>query len=71
MNVTHEAEGGRSVPYNEKVHTLVVSPCHRKRSKISTEVTLGGTVASMIWGEQPAIPPPSMNILVLKYVAYT
>lgn len=56
----------------EKVHTLVFSPCHRKRSKISTEVKLGATVASMFWGEQPAIETTtSMDILVLNYVAYT
>ena len=46
------------------------SPCHRKRSKIAigTEVKLGTTVASMCWGEQPAIETTtSINILVLNY----
>ena len=41
-------------------------------SEIGTEVTLGSTVASMFWGEQPAIETTTgMDILVLNYVMYT
>ena len=62
------------IPYTQKVPTPVFSPCHRKRSKIGTEVKLGSTVASMtlFWGEQPAIETTtSMDMLVLNYVVYT
>ena len=60
------------IQYAEKVHTPVFSPCHRKRSKIGTEVKLGATVVSMFWGEQQAIESTtSIKILVLNYVVYT
>ena len=58
--------------YTEKIHTLVCSPCHRKRSKRSTEVKLGATISSMFWGEEAVIETTtSMDILVLNYVEYT
>ena len=61
-----------SLQYTEKVHTPVFSPRHRNRSKIGTQVKLGATVASMIWGEQQAIETTtSMDVLVLNYVVYT
>ena len=60
------------IHYGKKVPTPAFSPCHRKRSKIGTEVKLGSTVASMCWGEQPAIETTtSVDILVLNYVVYT
>ena len=40
--------------------------------KVGTEVTLGSTVASTFWGEQPAIETTtSVDILALNYVVYT
>ena len=60
------------VHYGKKVPTPAFSPCHRKRSKIGTEVKLGSTVASMCWVEQPGIETTtSVDILVLNYVVYT
>ena len=66
--------GSTSVhPYEEHPYIMgKTSPCHRKRSKIGTEVKLGSAVDSMVWGEQSAIETTtSVDMLVLNYVVYT
>ena len=61
-----------SVSHQKNLPSHKKSPCSAVIESVGTEVKLGSTVASMFWGERPAIKTTtSMDMLVLNYVVYT
>ena len=60
-----------AVSHEEGITFWCFSHYHNKWSKIGTEAKFGGSVASVIWGEQPATETATrMDIPVRNYVVY-